>query len=62
MPITTEVSRSPRGGDASPARRRVLIDVAVDVSSELLVVDMRSTLERREENLLADKLTSLIGT
>src|SRR5882724_12005669 len=60
MPITTEVSTSPRAQGASATGRRILIDVSVDVGSEFLVVDVRSTLERGKENVSGDELTPFI--
>jgi hypothetical protein len=52
----TDVSIRPRSKDKSVARRRVLIDVTVDVRPELLVVDAGRAFECVEQNVPWDEL------
>jgi hypothetical protein len=60
MSTATDVSIKPRSSVNPVARRRVLIDVTVDVGPKLLVVDSRRTLESGNELLRRDELTPLV--
>src|ERR1044071_3612701 len=58
MSTATDVSIKPRCSVNPVARRRVLIDVTVDVDSKLLVVDTRGVLEGSDELLRRHELAS----
>src|ERR1700710_2460878 len=61
IPITTDVSISPRPPGDSSTGRRILIGVSVDVFDEPLVVDMRRVLECRKEDIPGNELPGFVG-
>lgn len=62
MATATDVSIRPRSSVNPVARRRVLVDVTVEIGPEFLVIDSRRTFESGNELLRGDELAPLVRT